>query len=98
MEQFNKDYLKLNPQHTVPTLIDGDFTLWDSHAIATYLIQKYGKDDKLYPNDLETRARIDQRLHFDGSILFPPSTTLVVIINTFISVSLLITHVKIFGF
>lgn len=42
----------------------------DSHAIATYLVGKYGKDDSLYPTDLYKRARVDQRLHFDSSVLY----------------------------
>ena len=44
---------------------DGDFCLNESRAIATYLITKYGKDDKLYPKDVVTRAIVDQRLYFD---------------------------------
>lgn len=55
----------MNPQHNVPTLKDGDFTMNESRAAATYLISKYGKDDKLYPKDLQVRAVVDQRLYFD---------------------------------
>lgn len=62
----------MNPQHKVPTLDDNGFYLPDSHAISTYLIGRYAKDDALYPKDLQIRARIDQRLHFDSGILFPP--------------------------
>ena len=29
------------------------------------LFSKYGKDDKLYPKDVATRAVVDQRLYFD---------------------------------
>lgn len=50
---------------------DNGNVLWDSHAISTYLIGKYAKDDALYPSNLYTRARIDQRLHFDSGVLFP---------------------------
>lgn len=32
---------------------------------------KYAENDSLYPHDLLTRARIDQRLHFDSGILYP---------------------------
>lgn len=61
----------MNPQHTVPTLSDNGNFLWDSHAISTYLIRKYGGEDHpLYPTDVYTRARIDQRLHFDTSTLY----------------------------
>lgn len=69
-EQLTEEYAKLNPQKTIPVLNDNGFILADSHAISTYLIGKYGKDDNLYPKDLVTRARIDQRLHFDNGILF----------------------------
>lgn len=61
----------MNPQHTVPTLSDNGKFLWDSHAISTYLIRKYGGEDHpLYPTDVYIRARIDQRLHFDSCTLF----------------------------
>ncbi|CAB3233290.1 unnamed protein product [Arctia plantaginis] len=69
-DQFKEEYLRMNPQHTIPTLIDDDFVIWDSHAITTYLINKYAKDDSLYPNDARRRALVDQRLHFDTGVLF----------------------------
>ncbi|XP_049765496.1 glutathione S-transferase 1-like [Schistocerca cancellata] len=69
-EHLREDYLKLNPQHTVPTLIDNDFILWDSHAIATYLASQYGKDDSLYPKDPKKRAVVIQRLFFNEGVLY----------------------------
>lgn len=57
----------------MPTLVDDGRSLWDSHAISTYLIGKYGGaggDHPLYPRDLYTRARIDQRLQFETGVLF----------------------------
>ncbi|XP_055921909.1 glutathione S-transferase 1-like [Eupeodes corollae] len=65
-----KEYLKKNPQHTVPVLEDDGHSLWDSHAIAAYLVGKYGKNDLLYPKDLLKRAVVDQRLHFDSGVLY----------------------------
>lgn len=62
----------------MPTLQDGDFVVWDSHAINAYLVGKYGKDDALYPKDLQKRAIIDQRLHFDSGILFPRAGAIIV--------------------
>lgn len=50
--------------------MDGDFAIWDSHAINAYLVDKYGKDDKLYPKDLQLRAKCNQRLFFDAASLF----------------------------
>ena len=46
----------MNPQHTIPTMKDGDFIMNESRPAATYLISKYGKDDKLYPKDVACRA------------------------------------------
>ena len=62
------EYLKLNPQHNIPALVDGKLVLNESRAIATYLAGmagSYGGNSQLYPSDLKIRAVIDQRLHFD---------------------------------
>jgi len=77
-EQFKPEFLSINPQHTVPVLNDNGVIIWDSHAINTYLVSKFGKDDSLYPKDIAQRALVDQRLHFDGSILFPRFLDLVI--------------------
>ncbi|KAH8401565.1 hypothetical protein KR009_006525 [Drosophila setifemur] len=69
-EHLSEEFLKMNPQHTVPVLDDNGTVIWDSHAVATYLVDKYGKSDELYPKDLTTRARINQRLFFDASVLY----------------------------
>lgn len=62
----------MNPEHTVPTLDDGNgLIIWDSHAIVTYLIDMYADNDSLYPKDLGQRARCNQRLFFNNGILFP---------------------------
>lgn len=39
-EQFATDYLALNPNAKVPTIIDGDATVFDSNAILLYLAEK----------------------------------------------------------
>ena len=64
-------HFQLNPQHTIPVLQDGDYVISESRAAACYLANKYDKAEKLYPDtDLKTRARIDQRLHFDAGTLY----------------------------
>jgi len=68
-EHKTPEYLELNPQHTVPFLIDGDLGLNESRPICSYLLSKYGKrplHQHLYPlEDLALKAKIDQRLYFD---------------------------------
>lgn len=42
-EHKQPDYLAKNPNGKVPTIVDGDYTLWESTAILVYLAQKQGK-------------------------------------------------------
>ncbi|VVC40045.1 Thioredoxin-like fold,Glutathione S-transferase, N-terminal,Glutathione S-transferase, C-terminal- [Cinara cedri] len=70
-EHLKPEFVKLNPQHCVPTLVDGDLVLWESRAIIVYLVQVYGKDDSLFPKDPKKQAVINQRLQFDLGTLYP---------------------------
>ena len=47
--------LKYSPTGTVPCLIDGDVTVWESLAILDYLADKF-PDKTLWPADLKARA------------------------------------------
>ena len=42
------EYLALNPQHTVPVLVDGDLIITESRAAITYLVSQH-KPSQLYP-------------------------------------------------
>ena len=53
------DYLAMNPNGLVPTLKDGDLTLWESHAIVRYLSATYGAGN-LWPEAPKARALADQ--------------------------------------
>jgi len=42
-------YLALNPNAKVPTIQDGDFSLWESNSIMRYLVLQYAPGSSLYP-------------------------------------------------
>lgn len=68
---FNVNFrLQVNPQHTIPFLDDNGVRIADSHAICTYLCDKYGTNDELYPKDLIKRALVNSRLYFDAGHIF----------------------------
>jgi glutathione S-transferase len=54
--QRKPEYLALNPTGRTPTLVDGDFKLWESSAILQYLGSK--KKTTLWPDDAKGRADI----------------------------------------
>lgn len=64
--------MKLNPQHTAPLLVDGDYVLAESRAIAIYLVEKsFPSGHSMYPTDAKQRGIINQRLFYDGTVLYP---------------------------
>ncbi|NVK21199.1 MAG: glutathione S-transferase family protein [Kangiellaceae bacterium] len=64
MEHKTEEYLKLNPNGKVPTLVDEDFVLWETNAINRYLCAKVGGSE-LYPEDVRLRAQVDQWLSWE---------------------------------
>ncbi|XP_034477552.1 glutathione S-transferase E14 [Drosophila innubila] len=69
-EQFEKEYLALNPQHSVPTLIHDEVILTDSHVILIYLVEQFEGDGTLWPKDSLARLKVLNRLFFECSFLF----------------------------
>ena len=56
-DQFQPDFLALNPFHHVPVLIDNDFKVIESFAILDYLEAKY-PSPPLMPKDAEAIAKV----------------------------------------
>ena len=52
------EYGRMNPNRLVPTLVDGDLTLWESAAIVRYLGARYG-GETFWPTDPARRAALD---------------------------------------
>ena len=59
-EQRKPEYLALNPTGRAPTLVDGDFVLWESNAIMQYLASR--RPNSLWPDDRKTQADINRWL------------------------------------
>jgi glutathione S-transferase len=69
-EQKQPDYLRLNPNGRVPTLVDGEFTLYESNAILWYVADKLG-GGKLVPDPPYLRALVHQWVYWQTSDLGP---------------------------
>ncbi|MEX3968625.1 glutathione S-transferase family protein [Paraburkholderia sp. EG286B] len=65
------DYVAMNPMGKVPTLVDGDFVLWESNSILRYIVMQYGGPGTLYPADPKARSSIDRWLDWSLSTLQP---------------------------
>lgn len=69
-ERLKPEVEQINPQKTVPFLVDDDYNLSESRAIMAYLTDQYGKNPRLYPQTLMARALVNQRLNFDIGTMY----------------------------
>lgn len=64
-EQRQPPFLQLNPNHRVPVLQDGEFLLWESHAIMQYLAE-LTPGQRLYPSAPQPRADVNRWLFWSA--------------------------------
>jgi glutathione S-transferase len=63
------EYLKLNPNGLVPTLIDGDLVLWESNSVIRYLAA--GDDSHaLLPSEPKARADVERWMDWQLATLW----------------------------
>src|SRR5882724_8847780 len=74
-EQRSPEYLVLNPNGAIPTLVDGDFVLTESRAIMQYLAAKQ-PGAGLVPRDEMARADVTRWQFWDAAHFSPQLGTL----------------------
>jgi glutathione S-transferase len=65
------DYLAMNPNGRIPTMVQGDFVLWESNSIMRYLVLAFGAGTTLYPAELRIRAGMERWLDWTLTTLQP---------------------------
>jgi len=72
------EYLKVHPMGRVPTLKDGDTTIFESGAIVQYVLAKYG-NGRLVPAVSSPEFPVYlQWLHYAEGMIMPPVNSIVV--------------------
>lgn len=66
--QNDPTFRAINPRGKVPVLVDGEVTLYDSHAILVYLARQYG-DDQWLPAGAADQGLIMQWISFSANEL-----------------------------
>src|SRR5438067_8699474 len=69
-------YLKINPNGTVPALVDGDLALFESAAICQYLADRYPEKRLAPPAGTPARGLYYQWIHYAMAALEPPIVTI----------------------
>ena len=64
------DYLVMNPNGLVPTLVDGDTVLWESNVIVRYLARKYAPNS-LLPDSLTDLTQAEQWMDWQQTVVAP---------------------------
>ncbi|MBI3591557.1 MAG: glutathione S-transferase family protein [Candidatus Melainabacteria bacterium] len=70
-EQKKDWFLKLNPNGKVPTLVDDDFSIWESNAILLYLGRKFAPQitNSLIPQDIKKLGMMLEWITYESTTL-----------------------------
>lgn len=74
-EQRTPEYLRRNPNGTVPVLEDGDFVLSESHAIMQYLAEQV-PGQTIYPSESKARADVNRWMFWNAHHFTPAVSVL----------------------
>jgi glutathione S-transferase len=75
-DQRKPEYLKINPNGTVPALVDGEVRLFESAAICQYLADRFPEKRLAPPVGTPARGYYYQWVHFAMSTIEPPLLTI----------------------
>ncbi len=67
-------YRAMNPNGVVPTLVEGDFVLWESNVILRYLAASHEAGHRFWPRELQARANVDRWMDWQQTTLGPSMT------------------------
>ena len=63
-QHLTESFSKINPEQKVPAIVHGNYNLWESASIVTYIADAFGIDNQWYPKDIKIRGRINAYLHW----------------------------------
>jgi glutathione S-transferase len=66
------EYLRLNPNGLVPTVLDGDLVMWESNTICRYLASTHASGERLYPRGAAARTHVERWMDWQLSSIGPP--------------------------
>ncbi|HTV89830.1 MAG TPA: glutathione S-transferase family protein [Stellaceae bacterium] len=67
----DREYLRLNPNGLVPTVLDGGLVMWESNTICRYLAATHGGEG-LYPRDPAARTHVERWMDWQLAVVGPP--------------------------
>ncbi|CAN8247532.1 unnamed protein product [Cochlearia groenlandica] len=72
-EQKQPDFLSLQPFGSVPVVVDGDYTIFESRAVMRYIAEKYrSQGPELLGKTVEERGQVEQWLDVEATTFDPP--------------------------